>query len=75
MYGVGIDLGIGTNIGIDIGMAVSVNRGSPLVGVLIMRALLFGVYLRAPDFWKTPSVGIHIGIGIDIGVGIDMSVR
>ena len=25
-----------------------------LVGVLIMRALLFAVYVRAPDFWKLP---------------------
>ena len=25
------------------------------VGVLIIRDLLFGVYLRAPEFWKLPS--------------------
>ena len=33
-------------------MAVSVNWGSFFLGVLIMKALLFGVYVRAPDFWK-----------------------
>ena len=24
------------------------------MGVLIRRTLLFGVYIRAPDFWKLP---------------------
>ena len=28
--------------------------GVRFVGVLMMRALLFGVFLRAPDFWKLP---------------------
>ena len=33
-------------------MAVSVNWGFFVRGVLVMRALLFGVYAEAPDFWK-----------------------
>ena len=35
-------------------MAVSVNRGSFFVGVLMTRALLLGVYTGAPDFLETP---------------------
>ena len=31
--------------------------GVLFVGVLIARALLFGVYSRAPDFWKLPFGG------------------
>ena len=34
--------------------AVSVNAGVSLVGVLIIRALLIGVYIETPDFWKLP---------------------
>ena len=33
-------------------MAVSMNSEVILLGVRKMRALLFGVYTRAPDFWK-----------------------
>ena len=35
-------------------MAVSRSWVSILLGVLVMRALLLGVYTRAPDFWKLP---------------------
>ena len=28
--------------------------GILLTGVLVVRALLFGVYIKAPDFWKLP---------------------
>ena len=27
-----------------------------MVGVLIMSALLLGVYIRAPDCWKLPNI-------------------
>ena len=37
---------------IHIHMAVSLDWGALLVGVLKMRALLFGVYPRAAEFWK-----------------------
>ena len=30
------------------------NSGVLFVGVLVIRALLFGVCIRAPDFWKLP---------------------
>ena len=33
-------------------MAVSTNWG---LGVLVKRALLFWVYVRAPDVWKLPT--------------------
>ena len=33
-------------------MAVSINWGSFFVGVLVIRALLFGVDIRAPDVWN-----------------------
>ena len=33
-------------------MAVGLNWGVLLVGVLRIRALLFGVSITAPDFWK-----------------------
>ena len=33
--------------------------GVLLVGVLITRALLFGVYVRAPDLWKPPYYGMN----------------
>ena len=33
-------------------MAASINWGVLLVGVLMIRALLFGVIAGAPDFWK-----------------------
>ena len=33
-------------------MAVAVNWGSFFVTVLLTSALLFGVYIRAPDFGK-----------------------
>ena len=36
-------------------MSVSINWG-PIFGVRIIRALLFGVHIRAPDFWKLPHV-------------------
>ena len=36
-------------------MAVSGSWGLLLVGALMMRALLFGVYVRVPDFWETPT--------------------
>ena len=35
--------------------SVSLNWQSCLWGGLIKRALLFGVYIRAPDFWKLPA--------------------
>ena len=35
-------------------MAVSTNRGSFLVGVLLIRDLLFGVDIGASDVWKLP---------------------
>ena len=37
-------------------MAVSTNWVGTFVGVLTIRALLLGVYIKAPDFWKLPSV-------------------
>ena len=39
-------------------MAVSTNRGIPFMGVLIIRVLLFGVYIGAPDLWKLPNLEI-----------------
>ena len=36
--------------------------GGPCCGVLIIRALLVGVHIRAPDFWKLSCVcvwGVH----------------
>ena len=35
-------------------MALSINWGVLLVGVLVMRAMLFGVHVRAPWFLQTP---------------------
>ena len=35
--------------------------GVPFVGVLITKALLFGVYVRAPDFLETPKSRITAG--------------
>ena len=35
-------------------MDVSIKWGVLLVGVLRVRALLFGIYIRAPVFWKLP---------------------
>ena len=32
--------------------------GVLFVGVLIIRALLLGVYVTAPDFWKPPFKGL-----------------
>ena len=37
---------------LELQMAVPVNWGPFLLGVPIIRALLFGVFFRAPDFWK-----------------------
>ena len=37
-------------------MAASTNWGFLLVGVLIIRALLFGVFIKATDFGKPPYV-------------------
>ena len=42
-------------------MAVPINLGILYVGVLRIRALLFGVHIRAPDFCKLPSEGIDLG--------------
>ena len=33
------------------------------MGVLTVRALLFGVYIRAPDVWKLPFAGSMLGSG------------
>ena len=33
-------------------MAIYTNWGSTFLGVLVIRAILFGVYIRAPDFFK-----------------------
>ena len=33
-------------------MTVSINGGRFFVGVLIRRALLFGIHIRAPNFWN-----------------------
>ena len=38
-------------------MAVSINWGSFLVGVLRIGALLVGVFIRALIFWKLPYQG------------------
>ena len=35
-------------------MAFSVNRGVLFAGVLAIRDLLVGVYIRCHDFWETP---------------------
>ena len=35
-------------------MSVSITWVGLFVGVLTIRALLFGVSIRAPDFWKLP---------------------
>ena len=35
-------------------MAVSTGCGVLLAVVLVIRALLFGVYVRAPECWKLP---------------------
>ena len=32
--------------------------GALFVGVLVRRAVLFGVYIKAPDFWKLPHVDL-----------------
>ena len=49
-------------------MEVSMNWGVLSVGVFIIRALLFGVYIGAPDFWKVPyraqTVGKPCGSGL-----------
>ena len=37
-------------------LAVSINWGGLFLGVLRIRALLFWIYIRAPDFWKLPFV-------------------
>ena len=37
-------------------MAASIIWGPLLVGVRVTRALLFGVYIRAPDLWKLPNL-------------------
>ena len=31
------------------------------MGLLVIRALLFGLYIRDPDFWKIPS-GLLYGV-------------
>ena len=42
------------------------NLGVLLVGVLIVRALLlFGVYDRAPDFWKLPFGPVVVAAVVD----------
>ena len=44
-------------------MAISANVGVLVVSVLIIRALLCGVYISAPDHWKLlrgPQRGYHI---------------
>ena len=39
------------------------------MGVLITRALLFGVDIRAPDFWKLPYVHVYVaGSGPSLGI-------
>ena len=35
-------------------MAASIHWEVLIVGAPITRALIFGVYIRAPDFWKLP---------------------
>ena len=35
-------------------VSVSTNGGGPFCGCPTTRALLFGIYVRAPDFWKLP---------------------
>ena len=48
--------------------AVSIKKGPFLWGVRARRALLFGVYIRAPDFWKLPHRnGRLIGISDPYG--------
>ena len=37
----------------DLGIAVSVNWGFRFVGVMIIRVLLLGVYIGAPDCWNS----------------------
>ena len=43
-------------------VAVSVNRTFVCVDFLVMKALLFGVCIRAPGFWKLPC---HVGARCD----------
>ena len=44
-------------------MAVSVNLESLSVRILVMRGLLFGVYVEASDFWKLPYRELEPGQG------------
>ena len=37
-----------------VNIAVSTSWGSFLMGVLVTRALPFGVHIGAPGFWKLP---------------------
>ena len=58
--------------------AGSTNLGVQFVGVLMMRPLLFGVYIRVPDSWKLPHGGpkghidlylSHVSLGLVWDVG------
>ena len=43
-----------------------------MVGILIRRAILFGVYIRAPDFWMgVVMVGVLIRRALLFGVYIE----
>ena len=50
--------------------------GLPLGGVLVIRALLFGVHIRSPDFWKLPhGRGCLLGFSeVNSPCGTDTSV-
>ena len=37
-------------------MFFSISQGLLSVAVLVIRALLFGVYIRAPDVFETPAI-------------------
>ena len=54
-------------------MAASINWGPFVLAVLIIRALLLGVYLRAPDVWKLPH-GVHGFSGCAMQPGIHPTV-
>ena len=53
-------------------IAVSIIRVSFVVGVLLMRTLLFGAFSRAPDSWTLPHhalVGVFLGKWCGCGHG------
>ena len=45
--------------------AVSINWGVLFLSVLVIRDLLFGVYIRDPDVWKLPCTIYHISYTLD----------